>query len=43
MFTNKPKNRKDEVKQSIAFVVVWLIVGGGLLKVVSFALDLMGG
>lgn len=42
MFTNKPKNRKDEIMQSVLFVIEWLIVGGGLLKFVSFGLDLLG-
>lgn len=42
IFKRNPQNRTEEIIQSIVFVVEWLIVGGSMLKLVSFGLDLLG-
>lgn len=42
IFKRNPQNKTEEIIQSVAFVVEWLIVGGGMLKLVSFALDVLG-
>lgn len=43
IFKRKPQNKTEEIIQSVVFVVEWLVVGGVMLKVVSFGLDLLGG
>ena len=42
IFKHAARNRKEQILQEVIFVVEWLIVGGGMLKVVSFAFDLLG-
>lgn len=42
IFKRNPQNKKEEIIQSVVFVVEWLIVGGGMLKLVSFGLDALG-
>lgn len=42
IFKHAARNKKEEIIQSVVFVVEWLIVGGGMLKLVSFGLDLLG-
>ena len=42
IFKRNPQNKKEEIIQSVVFVVEWLIVGGVMLKLVSFGLDLLG-
>lgn len=41
IFKHVARNRKEDIIQTIVFVVEWLIVGGGMLKLVSFGLDLL--
>lgn len=42
IFKRNPQNKTEEIIQSVVFVLEWLIVGGGMLKFVSFGLDLLG-
>ncbi len=42
IFKHAARNRKEEIIQSVVFVLEWLIVGGVMLKVVSFGLDVLG-
>lgn len=42
IFKRKPQNKIEEIIQSVVFIIEWLIVGGGMLKLVSFGLDVLG-
>ena len=42
IFKHAARNRKEQILQEVVFVVEWLIIGGGMLKLVSFGLDLLG-
>ena len=41
-FKHAARNKKEEIIQSVVIVVEWLIVGGGMLKLDSFGLDVLG-
>lgn len=42
IFKHTARNRKEQILQEAVFVLEWLIVGGGMLKAVSFGMDLLG-
>lgn len=42
IFKHAARNRKEQILQEVVFVLEWLIVGGVMLKLVSFGLDLLG-
>lgn len=42
IFKHAARNRKEQILQEVVFVLEWLIVGGGMLKLVSFGLDVLG-
>lgn len=42
IFKRNPQNKAEQILQEVAFVVEWFIVGGGMLKLVSFGLDFLG-